>query len=694
MFEKEIKFIGDFSFNQIRSLGNSFTLEKMISTGIHPAIVQYISAELEYMIYSDRKRLLQQSYFDYTGKEISDYFQKISGEIKKQKKISVDDAKKLIFQAVSFNINYLVRPRWSLIKLIFNDQPVISVEEMKMMFNYLYYYEYFKKVLIGYIEKRNLLQLSSTEFDIILDKIDRELLNSNQRQVISNSFTSIGDFFNIGGVDKTLLPLSAVEIFCKEKNLLDLIVKLRKVIPNDIKRRYDKGEIERILFTPSTEMKVDKIKVEETEINTDKMVEAIDNVVEFSEPEPISDELEKSEIETFLSPEEEEALLSLYSTESETVNSVSEETILEIKDEIPVVEPPDTEKVESNVSVEEPIENLDDNIDDLATEPEFPHSADLKEIGIDKIDSFEVESYEEIVSTDEELNEIVDAISDDYSKLENEIVAQFDNGITESPESESESETELPPETFIESGVEKEIAQEMINDFYGGNQPEPELETITENLPEEIQQPVTEFTEENENLKIQSLENDLLNIFEGLDKIEFQLPEKGKQFEDTSEADLNPVEEPVTPTSEPDSFDDYLKSIDELMFTEKQKSPEKTQTVENKNSLTETITKTEVKEAILPSKETPEQQPVKTRIIRPKDLFSYLRRKEAKKIIAYIFSNDEEDFTNTIERIMDCNSYKEASDILKAVFTSYKISPYSKEAITFTNAVSNYFRQA
>ncbi|MCZ7613994.1 MAG: hypothetical protein M5T52_10815 [Ignavibacteriaceae bacterium] len=86
MFEKEIKFIGDFSFNQVRSLGNTFTLDKIIATGIHPAIVQYISAELEYMIYSDRQKLLQQSYFDYTGKEISDHFQKISSEIKKQKK--------------------------------------------------------------------------------------------------------------------------------------------------------------------------------------------------------------------------------------------------------------------------------------------------------------------------------------------------------------------------------------------------------------------------------------------------------------------------------------------------------------------------------------------------------------------------------------------------------------------------------
>jgi predicted nucleic acid-binding OB-fold protein len=99
-------------------------------------------------------------------------------------------------------------------------------------------------------------------------------------------------------------------------------------------------------------------------------------------------------------------------------------------------------------------------------------------------------------------------------------------------------------------------------------------------------------------------------------------------------------------------------------------------------------------EKIVTEKKVPEEKQKITRLVRQKDLFSYLKRKEMKKIVSFIFANDEEDFTNTAERIMDCHSYKEASEILKAVFTSYKISPYSKEAITFTNAVSNYFRQA
>jgi len=138
-----------------------------------------------------------------------------------------------------------------------------------------------------------------------------------------------------------------------------------------------------------------------------------------------------------------------------------------------------------------------------------------------------------------------------------------------------------------------------------------------------------------------------------------------------------------------------LKSIDELIFTEKTKKIiVEEQRVEVKSNISEPEQIAEVQEANVPLIDKNEKPAIIPRNIRPKDLFSYLRRKEVKKIVFFVFANDEEDFTNTIERLMDCHSYKEASEILKAVFTSYKISPYSKEAITFTNAVSNYFRQA
>ena len=706
MFEKEIKFIGDFCFNQVKSLGSSFTLDKITTAGVHPAVVQYISAELDFMIYSDRRKLLQQSYFDYAGKEISDHFQKISGEIKKHKKISLDDSKKLIFQAVSFNINYLVRPRWSLMKLIFNDQPVISVEEMKMMLNYLYYYEYFKKVLNGYISKRNLVQISSTEFDILLNKIDNELINTSQHQVISNSFTSMGDFFNIGGVDKNRLPLSAVEIFCKEKNLVDLILKLRKVIPNEVKRRYDKVEIERILFSPDLIQKAEKEDNIETETATEQMIEALDADESKNESKEsdkvIQDELDKSDIETFLSPEEEEALLSLYSEESSEDSKTTFETVSSLESEVTIKEFEDS-KIEGVKTA------LTDLLESTDTEPEIIEKkldlSDISDLGEIELESVEI-SDENVsgvnLTSDEEFEGIVDAISEDLPEDEIEIDENFNESSVEAMNSEVESQSEVFETDLSRSGIEKEIVQEMIEDFYGENTPD--SPTQDDDLkPQEISETLTNSTEEEAEEKIVSLEDDLLNIFQGLDNEEFKLPEKERFSVETPEPsvpDLLEVEkeEPYITSETTDGFDEYLKSIDELIFTEKPtKQAGENRQVEVEDKIEIPVQKvTGIKEQIptISTIDRIEKTATKTRTLRQKDLFSYLRKKEVKKIVSYIFANDEEDFTNTVERIMDCHSYKEASEILKAVFTSYKISPYSKEAITFTNAVSNYFRQA
>ena len=482
------------------------------------------------MIYSDRRKLLQQSYFDYAGKEISDHFQKISGEIKKHKKISIDDSKKLIFQAVSFNINYLVRPRWSLMKLIFNDQPVISVEEMKMMLNYLYYYEYFKKVLNGYISKRNLVQISSTEFDILLNKIDNELINSNQHQVMSNSFTSMGDFFNVGGVDKNRIPLSAVEIFCKEKNLVDLILKLRKSVPNEVKRRFDKVEIERILFSPDLIQKTEKDTDLGEETKTEQMIEALDadetkNEIEEAE-ENLQDNLTKSDVETFLSPEEEEALLSLYGEESEEQINVNSEVDTPSESEI-TVDDFEVSKVEGVKTALDMVETSDNEFELFDNNTDILEQDTSEFIDEESAEISDENSSDNIISSDEELDGIVDAISEDLPEEELEIDESFVADSFESSESESENQPEEIETDLSNSEAGKEIVQEMIEDFYGENVPE-KSDLVDEVQEEENTPSDSPSIEEEEIEKIVSLEDDLLNIFKELDNEEFKLPEKRK----------------------------------------------------------------------------------------------------------------------------------------------------------------------
>jgi len=318
MFENEIKFISDFSLNKVKNLGSFVTFEKLSATSIHPAIITYISAELDYMISRDRKKLLQDSIFDYSGKVVSEHFKAIAKEIKQSKKISIDDLNKLILQAVSFNVHYVVRPKWSLTKLIYNDQDFVHVEELERMLGYLYYYDYVKNVLTAYISKRKVIQLTLTEFDLILNKIDRELFKSNAEELINNALLSIADFFNIGGIDKNKISLYAVEILLKEKNLMDYLLKLRRAIPDGSKKKYEIKDIKSVLYSTSP-VKPDSVHgYEPDEVELLEQVEG----EPLPETSAVNNEYEETEIVT-------EGMIQSEPELDDQITSVGEEPITE-----------------------------------------------------------------------------------------------------------------------------------------------------------------------------------------------------------------------------------------------------------------------------------------------------------------------------------------------------------------------------
>jgi len=177
MFEKEIKFISDFCLNKISKAGSFLTFEKLKGIEIHPAILKYISAGMDFQIFKDRQVLLQKSAFDYSGSEISKYFRMIALEIKKSKRISENEINDLISQAVTFNFNYITRPNETIVDFIFKESDSLSPEEMAMILDYPYYYNYLRQILSSYMGKKQLLTLEKKELEFLLNKIS--LNNSN-----------------------------------------------------------------------------------------------------------------------------------------------------------------------------------------------------------------------------------------------------------------------------------------------------------------------------------------------------------------------------------------------------------------------------------------------------------------------------------------------------------------------------------
>lgn len=714
MFEKEIKFISDFCLNKVKGLGSFFTYEKLAGTDLHPAILRYISAELDYMIYADRKKLLQHSYFDYSGNEIFQRFHEISDEIKKTKKISIEDVKKLIIQAVSFNANYVVKPKWSVTKLIYHDLKYVSADELEMMLNYVYYYDYIKNVISAYLSKRKIVQLSATEFDLILNKIDRELFKSNADQLIYNALKSIGDFFNIGGLDKTKVSPIAVEILLKEKNLVNYLLKLRRSLPvtEGVKKEYDIEEIQKVLFAPTpVEPEKDKVEVEE-ELESDVQTESI----------PVSEEFVKEDEQDI--DEESDGIID-EKLEQKTLGQLADDHAAEL------------EKAEMsdllNSEEEKLIEMYDKELEELDDEGSIEKAID--ETSIEEFfEEITDEDIQQVISDDSGSENIIEEkIEVEEQKLESESDDKYpieeDSFVEETEETNNFSgeevvDNEKPDEQIDDTLPEKEIVTEMIDDYFGE---QPEDEKLEEGITEEAEILETSAEGEEETneetylddadgeldipQEIDSLEDELLEVFEGLDETKSEVP-KVDNFAEPEQEEMEDVEKDLPEItsseedveqeffdeeeiSEIDSIDGDLETVDETAFTNDEDTADWHGEESGKDDDDELDDiSNEIYQPDGESEESEElEQPTEEFIKRKNDLFGYLKRKEIKKITTSIFGGDEMDFVTTIEKISECATYKEGTEILKGLFFSYKISPFSKEAVMFTNAVSNYFRQ-
>lgn len=352
MFEKEIKFICDVCLNKISKAGSFLTFEKLKGIEIHPAILKYISAEIDYQVYQDRKMLLQKSSFDYSGAEISKYFKMIALEIKKTRRISESEINDLITRAVTFNFNFVTKPNETITNFLFNEEVEREADEIILLLEFAYYYSYLQRILISYFEKKQLLTVKKEEFIFLLDKIDQELFSVKSEEMISDALSSVSDFFSIGAVLRSQLPELAIQLYLKEKKLNEYSIKFNNAIVLAPKAKYEVDEIKRILFS--------KAKITPKVESSKNLLEPLEETKELKQTESTSDHISIASVETQSSNNLLDDKTHVDSFAEEKLNIVTQASIpsIDLSEELKIKNDPEifsvnSEEIEEIVSTSE-----------------------------------------------------------------------------------------------------------------------------------------------------------------------------------------------------------------------------------------------------------------------------------------------------------------------------------------------------
>ena len=639
MFEKEIEFIYKYNLNKVKHLGSFITYEQLLTTNIHPALLQYLSAEIDFLIYEDRQKLLKDSLFDYSGDNITEYFSSIGEEIKKTKKFSFDYLSKLLLHATSFNTNFLIRPKWSLMQFVFENEneSTKQIVEVKQILNYVYYYPFLKRLLINFFNKKRMVTLSSDELEELLNKIDKINYESNFDKVLDTAFNSIAEFIYAGELNNQKISKQFVELFLVDKSLDKLKLLIDEKFGFGNKNKFDIVKFKNILLD------AEESKIIEDDILQEEQIEQSDITLENKSIQEIDDDFEKGEIETDELPTEEPNTEGQNESLADEPKSFLQSHIENIEEEVDdfgeikdkELEPPE---LDEDRRIDE--KNIDE-IYELATEEEELNSY----VEEDELPLARIEIDESSDPLETKINNVImDSEEDEQDTNEQSAVEEQEKGFIKLGSSITFSANDLVAKLDDESN---DIDNNEDNEGWASESSKKSESNFESNLE----------TEEENNLFDFMLENPNSKIMEEIDSLLDEDDENVMDFDNKA----TEIEEETEP----------------LLFSKEELEGNTNNRLESSETSDESSEKT-----ISTNKES-------YNLI---DISKVLDNKKIPKIIEVVFDYDMEDFAKAIEEISEAKSEAEAYNIIDEIAKKAFVDSSIKEIKMFKNIISEFYK--
>ena len=125
---------------------------------------------------------------------------------------------KLIEDTVHFLENYLCRPQWTLMQLMFEKQPEISLQELARKFELVVDYAYYGNLVERHVRRQGWTCIRAEHFQELIARIDTEVVKQHSPRELALLTRPIYEFLLFGEVTMNRpIPLGAVLLFYDDK---------------------------------------------------------------------------------------------------------------------------------------------------------------------------------------------------------------------------------------------------------------------------------------------------------------------------------------------------------------------------------------------------------------------------------------------------------------------------------------------
>ncbi len=276
MFEKEVQNIKQKILSHA-SGRDQISLSEIMNWDIPQPLKDYFNIFAERILSEELLSVLYSKRFDQENIDFIEARKRLMGTLKNALMLNYSEFENALDKASKFAINFILRPEWTLAKVIFKNENTKTTEQILESLSNFNEYTYYKKLLEKVLEKYQSNEIKLELFQRILRKIDEEVMKNVSIKDMLSIIEPVFKFFKFAN-DENAVPAEALIIFFNDKGAENIVKEIElerdlhrraKFTINDVeiilKRFYKPAEIPTITIEPKIETPTSEEKISEPE---------------------------------------------------------------------------------------------------------------------------------------------------------------------------------------------------------------------------------------------------------------------------------------------------------------------------------------------------------------------------------------------------------------------------------------------
>ncbi len=185
----------------------------------------FFLAEVSWWIYQEGLAREANQFFDTNTEQIKTIFSNLDLEYIFNSRFPIAIFYEVVESAVKFRINFLLKPRDTIVSFIFKKEKHKQFDEINRLLLYFSDYQYLINALKEEIIKSEEKSFSIFKFQELVESIDNEYTSNLNVHTFCDTILPFFELYNINGneLDRVEVPVDFIDIFLYDKKLIPLL---------------------------------------------------------------------------------------------------------------------------------------------------------------------------------------------------------------------------------------------------------------------------------------------------------------------------------------------------------------------------------------------------------------------------------------------------------------------------------------